>query len=185
MIAAGKDYMACDHARNQGTCSNKRGIKRNRIEEAVLATLKSNLMQPHLVEEFIRAFHAEVNRLEKDRNVGKVNTVNEIEKISRQLDGLYDAIADGLRTQGLKSRLEQLEQRKTELEAEISKAPPPAPILHPNLAQLHRRKVENLHASLDNDDSRPRLPRSCAAWSRTSTSVILMMGSRSSWSAKS
>jgi site-specific DNA recombinase len=26
MISAGKDYMACDHARNQGTCSNKRGI---------------------------------------------------------------------------------------------------------------------------------------------------------------
>ncbi len=154
MIAAGKDYMACDHARNQGTCSNKRGIKRNKIEEAVLVTLKSNLMQPHLVEEFIRAFHAEINSLEKVRNAGRVNAANEIEKISRQLDGLYDAIADGLRTQGLKTRLEQLEQRKTELEAEIANAPPPAPILHPNLAQLYRRKVENLHASLNNDDSR-------------------------------
>ena len=71
MIAAGKDYMACDHARNQGTCNNRRGIKRERIEELVLDTLKSRLMAPHLVEEFIRAFHAEVNRMEKERNVGR------------------------------------------------------------------------------------------------------------------
>jgi len=28
MIAAGKYYLACDHARNQGTCGNRRGIKR-------------------------------------------------------------------------------------------------------------------------------------------------------------
>ena len=53
MIAAGKDYMACDHARNQGTCTNKRGIKRDRIEGLVMDTLKTRLMQPHLVEEFI------------------------------------------------------------------------------------------------------------------------------------
>jgi len=46
MIAAGKDYMACDHARNQGTCKNKRGIRRHFIEETVIASLKSNLMQP-------------------------------------------------------------------------------------------------------------------------------------------
>ncbi len=70
------------------------------------------------------------------------------------MNGLYDAIADGLRTQGLKSKLEELEERKGILETEISNAPPPAPILHPNLAQLYRRKIENLHASLDNDNSR-------------------------------
>ena len=70
--------------------------------------------------------------------------VKKLEKIDRQLDRLYDAIADGLRTQGLKSKLEELEGRKGILEIEISNAPPPAPILHPNLAQLYRRKVENL-----------------------------------------
>ena len=38
--------------------------------------------------------------------------------------------------------------------AMISSAPPPAPVLHPNLAGLYRRNVENLHASLDRADSR-------------------------------
>jgi hypothetical protein len=154
MIAAGKDYMACDHARNQGTCNNKRGIKRDRIEGLVMDTLKTRLMQPHLVEEFIRSFHAEVNRLEKERNVDREHTAKGLVRINRKLDGLYEAIADGLRTPGLKAKLEELEQHKEELELQISSAPPPAPVLHPNLAGLYRRNVENLHASLDRADSR-------------------------------
>ena len=154
MIAVGKDYMACDHARNQGTCSNKRGIKRDRIEEIVLETLKTRLMEPHLVEEFIRAFHAEINRLEKERNMGHGHITREIGQITRQLDGLYDAIADGLRTQGLQSRLEDLEHRKSDLEAQITNVPPPAPVLHPNLAELYRRKVQNLHTCLNNPGDR-------------------------------
>ena len=154
MIAVGKDYMACDHARNQGTCSHKRGVKRDRIEEAVLETLKTKLMQPEHVEEFTRAFHAEINRVEKQRNTQQKNIVVEVEKITRQLDGLYDAIADGLRTQGLKAKLEDLEQRKKDLGDRLSTEPPPAPILHPNLAGLYRRKIEARHASLNHPDSR-------------------------------
>ena len=154
MIAAGKDYMACDHARNQGTCHNRRGIKRDRIEELVLGTLKTNLMQPHLVEEFIRAFHTEINRLEKERNVGHEHTAKELDGINRKLEGLYDAIADGLRTPGLKAKLEDMETQKRDLELRLSSAPPPAPILHPNLAELYRRKVENLQASLNNPECR-------------------------------
>ena len=152
MIAAGKDYMACDHARNQGTCSHKRGVKRHLIEEVVLETLKTNLMQPDLVEEFIRAFHAEVDRLRRERNIGREHTAKELERVARQLNGLYEAIADGLRTAGLKVKLEEMERRKTDLEAQLSAAPPPAPILHPNLAKLYRRRVEGLHASLNTDD---------------------------------
>ena len=143
-----------DHARNQGTCDNRRGIKRDHIEELVLSTLKTNLMQPHQVEEFIRAFHAEVNRLEKERNVGRGHTVKELDGIKRKLNGLYEAIADGLRTPGLKAKLEELEKQKGNLEARLSSAPPPAPILHPNLAELYRRKVQNLHSSLNNPDCR-------------------------------
>jgi site-specific DNA recombinase len=152
MIAVGKDYIACDHARNQGTCSNRRGIKRGHIEEIVLGTLKTNLMQPHLVEEFTRAFHAEVNRIEKQRDVGRENTAKELDRITNKVEGLYAAIADGLRTSGLKAKLEEMEKQKQDLEAHLSKSPPPTPVLHPNLAELYRRKVQNLHSSLNNPD---------------------------------
>ncbi len=68
--------------------------------------------------------------------------------MTRRLDGLINAIADGLRTPGLLARLGEMEQRKADLERDISTAAPPAPRLHPNLAELYRRKVENLHEAL-------------------------------------
>ena len=40
------------------------------------------------------------------------------------------------------------------LKSELDAAPSPAPILHPNLAELYRRQVENLHEGLNAPDSR-------------------------------
>jgi uncharacterized small protein (DUF1192 family) len=76
-----------------------------------------NLMHPDLVAEFIKEFHAEVNRR---RHPAELSFA-------------------------LKQReLDELEQRKAALEAEIANAPAPAPRLHPNLAELYREKVANL-----------------------------------------
>ena len=40
------------------------------------------------------------------------------------------------------------------MKSELDSAPSPAPILHPNLAELYRRQVENLHEALNAPDSR-------------------------------
>ena len=71
-----------------------------------------------------------------------------------RLDGLYDAIADGLRTPGLKTRIVEMEAEVLTMKSELDAAPSPAPILHPNLAELYRRQVENLHEALNAPDSR-------------------------------
>jgi hypothetical protein len=51
MTAIGKDYLACAAARSGAGCTNRTGVKRARIEAAVLAGLKERLMAPELVEE--------------------------------------------------------------------------------------------------------------------------------------
>jgi len=154
LTTVGKDYLACGKARRSGACGNRRSIKRAHVEETVLSSLKNNLMKPALVEEFIRGFHEEVNRhqriLEQDTHAKR----RRLGELTRRLDGLYEAIAEGLRTPGLKAKLEGLEAEKSALAAQIEAAPPPAPRLHPNLAALYRRKVESLHAALDAPESR-------------------------------
>ena len=65
-------------------------------------------------------------------------------RVTRKLRGLYDAIADGLRTPGLLAQLEELEAQKAKLDAQLA-APAPEPVrLHPNLSALYKRKVEAL-----------------------------------------
>ena len=116
--------------------------------------LKSRLMRPDLVKEFVAEFHREINRLNRDREQGRESRAKELKAVSRKLDGLIEAIADGLRTPGLKGRLMELENRKLVLEEEQAHAPAHAPRLHPGLAEIYRRKVENLHEALADPGAR-------------------------------
>jgi hypothetical protein len=73
--------------------------------------------------------------------------------LQRRLDGLINAIADGLRAPGLQQRLDELGARKAQLERSLDAAPMPAPRLHPKLADVYRQRVENLEAALGGDDA--------------------------------
>jgi len=147
-LAGGKDYLCCSAARRRGTCKNRKGIRRPVLEGLILDALKHNLMHPDLAAEFIREFHAEINRLRHGAELSVGLRRRELEEIRRKLDGLIDAIAEGLRGTGLQAKLDQLEQRKARLECEIDGAPAAAPRLHPNLAELYRKKVANLQEAL-------------------------------------
>lgn len=72
LAAAGKDYFSCSAARRLGTCTNCKGIRRGVLEGIILDALKDNLMQPDLVTEFTREFHAEVNRQRRDAELSLV-----------------------------------------------------------------------------------------------------------------
>ncbi len=152
--SVGGDYLACSAARKMGNCDNRRGIPRPLLEDFIFETLKQHLMHPDLVKEFIAEFHAEVNRQNRGHQLTMENKKRDFAEITRRHSGLIDAIADGLRTTGLKERLEQLEQRKTELAQAIAEAPPVAPQLHPNLAELYRRKVADLQRAIEDPSLR-------------------------------
>ena len=154
LTSTGKYYLACGRARRTGTCNSTQGVRRHLIEEAVLDCLKNNLMQPDLVETFIREFHREANKHTQALAHGISDKKRTLEKLTTRLDGLYDAIADGLRTPGLKVKIEDMEAEVVTLKLDLQSAPEPAPIFHPNLAELYRRKVEKLNEALNAPDSR-------------------------------
>src|SRR5262249_13514170 len=123
-------------------------MRRPTLEALILDGLKDRLMAPDLVKEFIAEFHREVNRLSREREADLGLQRRELEEVRRKLRGLIDAIAEGLRAPGLQAKLDELESRKAALEAELAAAPPPATRLHPNLAEIYRRKVAGLQTAL-------------------------------------
>ena len=146
--AVGRDYVACSAARKLGTCAQKKSIRRAVLEEAVLAMLRDRLMQPDAVAAFIAAYAEEVNGSRSGEEAQRARLAAERAATARKLDGLIDAIAEGLRTPGLKDRLEALEARLADLDAALG-APAPSPVrLHPNLAEAWRKKVEELAQTL-------------------------------------
>ena len=148
LASVGRDYLACSAARGQGTCTNRKGVRRSPLEELIVQGLRQRLMAPEMVEEFVTAYHEEVNRHRREVTAARAGRERELAEVTRKLDKLIEALIEGYRTAGLQQRLEELEARKVALEQELTADPPPPVRLHPNLAQVYRAKVERLHEAL-------------------------------------
>jgi hypothetical protein len=111
-------------------------------------------MAPELVEEFIRAFHKEINFQRREDDARRDAKQRELADVERKLRGLIDAIADGLRAPGLQQRLDELEACRTAIEERLAASPITPVRLHPNLAQIYRRQVEQLQQALDDPQIR-------------------------------
>jgi site-specific DNA recombinase len=154
MSNIGRDYLACAAARRQEVCQNRRSIRRERLEDLILDALRDRLMQPEQVSVFTAEFISEWNRLQAEASGSRGVRDRELQTVTRKLNGLIDAIADGLRAAGLQAQLDGLEARRKMLEDELAAVPPPAPSLHPNMAEVYRARVDD------------RIPPGVAAWDR-------------------
>ncbi len=152
MSNIGRDYIACAAARKQGTCTNRQGIRRAELDAMILNALRTQLMAPDLVAEFVTAFTEEWNRLLAERGAVDATRLRELDTVRRKLAGLIDAIADGMRAPGLQQKLDELEGRRAVLETELAAAPGTPIRLMPNLADVYREKVTVLHEALTGAD---------------------------------
>jgi site-specific DNA recombinase len=148
----GKDYLGCYRAQHRG-CSNRRRVRRPRLEARVLDALRRQLMPPDLVAVFIEAYRAEWNRLAAEQGAGRESRRRELQTVERQLENLVDAIADGLRSPALQAKLDALEARRAELRLAIDEARPVPPVLHPRLAEVYRQHVAQLQERLRSPDA--------------------------------
>ncbi len=69
-------------------------------------------------------------------------------RCERRIKKIVGAIAEGLPARALKAELEELEAKRERLEREVTRAPEPKPLLHPNLVELYRKKVAELETFL-------------------------------------
>jgi DNA invertase Pin-like site-specific DNA recombinase len=150
-------HFGCSTARNKGetACGNRLTIRRDALEATVMDGLRSRLMDPDLFKVFAQEFAGEWNRLQADAESSLDRIRSEHQRACRQIDRLVDALADGEPAARLTGKLKELERRRLELERELATAAAPAPRLHPNVAQVYRRKVEELQYALRQERSGP------------------------------
>jgi DNA invertase Pin-like site-specific DNA recombinase len=154
-----QEHYGCSTARNRGTCANLLVIRRDVVEASVLGGLRTHLMHPDLVKEFVAEYHREVNRMNAQVEETHARQKEELARTERQIRAIIEAIKDGLRTAAMKDELLLLEARKQELSAAFPQTLTTAVRLHPNLAEIYRQKVARLHEELN----RPELREEAAA----------------------
>ena len=109
-------------------------------------------MDPDLFKEFADEFHREVNRLRMEESASLDQARTELATIDRKLRKIVDAITEGVSARSLKDELLTLEARKEELKLLLASAKDPEPLIHPNLAEIYRRKVADLHKALHEEN---------------------------------
>ncbi|TPW26571.1 recombinase family protein [Martelella alba] len=148
--------IGCSTARNKGTCDNRVNIRRDELEFRVLNALRTRLVDPELFARFCEVFTQEVNRLRMEARANVAAAEAEIRKIDRELDTLLDLILKGGAADRINAKMVGLEQRKKEVEAFLTEADNPPPLLHPSMAQLYRSRVQNLYGALQAEDEEKR-----------------------------
>jgi site-specific DNA recombinase len=151
MTVVGPDgRLGCANHRERGTCANRRTLLRDRILARVLDGLKHRLLAPELVETFVAEYVAQVNLANRSAVSRRSQMQAELGRVERQIRTMVRTIADTGGSRALVEELRGLEQRQDDLTSEIAAAgtPEPMPALHPNLAKVHREKVERLEQAL-------------------------------------
>jgi DNA invertase Pin-like site-specific DNA recombinase len=173
----GDGRYACANHVNRGTCDNRRTVSRVAIERRVLSGLKERLLAPELVAEFVREFHAQCNQEAREAEAAHSTIDRELADVERRLAQILAAIEQGVVTATTKERLLELESRRDALKAQLAytRQRPTMPRLHPNLAEVYRRKVADLEVALNVPEDRPEAH---AALRRLIDGIVLHPGAK-------
>ena len=149
-----QNLFGCATARNKGTCDNRLNVRTDTVEGLILDGLRDKLMDPDLFKSFAEEFMAEINRVRMEETADVDTARSELNQIDGRIDKLVMAIADGADALPLNTKIKELEGRKQDLQGKVDNASAPEPLIHPNLAEIYRAKIENLTSLLDDPGSK-------------------------------
>ena len=153
------DRYYCSAKRERGTCDSSIGIAASELESRVLEGLSSILLgREDLLETFTQEFNAELARLKRARN-GHARTLNKkLKSTQTAISRCLKFIKEGDGDPGLvRDELRELEQRKLDLEAQLTSVDETCKIEpHPKMYKLFRKKVQELQTLLLDETSKPK-----------------------------
>ncbi len=148
------DRFACSNHISKGACSNSRTIPREDLEARVLSGLKDHMMAPEIVEDAMRAYAEETNRLNRERRSSGDAWKAELVKIEKQIRGIIEAIKAGMFHESMKAEMDTLEARKVELTELLAEAPEDTPDILPSASAIYEKKVSALTKALNRKEER-------------------------------
>ena len=157
MTIVNRERYSCSAKRERGTCDSPAAIKADELEARVLAGLRRFLIgRDELIDEFAAAYRDEVERLRKSRSRREADISAELSKVERGIERCLVFITEGDGDpNSVAAKLTELEARKKALTSLLAEAASVGAVqIHPNVAELYRRKVSALQELLTEDATR-------------------------------
>ncbi|MCL4069480.1 hypothetical protein M3484_23265, partial [Pseudomonas sp. GX19020] len=111
-------------------------------------------MAPEIVEEAMRAYAEETNRLNRERRSSGDAWKAELVKVEKQIRGIIEAIKAGMFHESMKAEMDTLEARKVELTELLADAPEDTPDILPSASAIYAKKVSALTKALNRKEER-------------------------------
>ncbi|MPN10773.1 hypothetical protein SDC9_158070 [bioreactor metagenome] len=142
-----KTRYGCSALRNKGTaiCTNRTTIRRDAVEERVLAGLRERLLHPALLDTFVEEYRTAWNATQAETQAERARAERELAEVEKKIAGFLSAIEDGMYHPSMKEKMAVLEDRKRTLTIQVAEAPEPAVLrMHSSLGDRYRQKIGNL-----------------------------------------
>ncbi|MEP2103054.1 MAG: recombinase family protein [Parasphingorhabdus sp.] len=155
IVISGKRW-GCGISREGGkeACSNNRTITNDLFEARVLSGLKEHMLDPELVEIYVREYHLDYARRTKEIARESAKLKRQHEKAALKVERLVEAIADGAEDfVEIKDVLSKARGERDALAMELKNMESlPVVALHPTVVADYREEVAKLNAALTNSD---------------------------------
>lgn len=158
MTTSGGRYVQCATAARTGgsICANRRNYRRHLIEAQVFDGLGGWLSTSAASKLFHEAYANEIAAANKKRASQHDAFEDELGRICHEIENLVSAIGRGFDNPSVKAKLDGLEARRAEIQAESEKPAPGAIVPHPEADSLWQTKIQALSANLrDGPEGRP------------------------------
>lgn len=150
---SGHVRIRCSTDVESGTCPNPRSFRLDRIEQAVLDTLRSSLQKPDVLVAYVREYHAERQRLASSGNKRRSELEKRLAEVQRKLRRTTEAmISDDGDMATLGAVAKELGQERDRLQGELASLPdaPQIVALHPAALDLYAKQLARLEQAIGN-----------------------------------
>ena len=118
--------MAARRGGRKAPAATERRLAGANLRRASSSGLKTRLMAPDLLREFVETFHREANRAAAEREHMARQAAARLEAIERKIAAFVTAVENGRYSAALGDRLAALEAEKAELQANMVREPVPS-----------------------------------------------------------
>ena len=114
-----------------------------------IAGPSKKVMHPKLIAAFVKEYVKALNETAGAQTAALEKARRGLVATQKKIDGIVDAIADGMYHPSMTAKMTALEETKARLTAELADQPePPALRLHLSMAERYSEEVERLSAAL-------------------------------------
>lgn len=108
----------CGSRLQKRDCDNKE-IRREYVEQFVLSELEKNIMNDKAIPILVKKINQHIQKQSKNEKASKEIIAKELEDIEKQINNIVSAITQGFSQEDFKTKMDELRDRKTKMEATI------------------------------------------------------------------